>query len=70
MFYSPSLSRVSYTVNSRSALDEALAAMMTLKELRQLELVVKNFTLCPDQLRVIGESLTLAGHQAAASSVF
>uniref|UniRef100_A0A7S0RZ38 F-box domain-containing protein n=1 Tax=Chlamydomonas leiostraca TaxID=1034604 RepID=A0A7S0RZ38_9CHLO len=50
----PSLHRVSYQVSSRTQLDEALSALMTLKELRQLELIVKNFTLCSDQLRVIG----------------
>ncbi len=51
---SPLLTRVSYTVSSRAALDEALTALSTLQHLRHLELVVKNFTLCSDQLRVIG----------------
>lgn len=51
---SPGLHRVSYLVASRSQLDEALSALMALRELRQLELIVKNFTLCSDQLRVIG----------------
>lgn len=51
---SPGLQRVSYQVSSRPALDEALGSLMSLRELRQLELIVKNFTLCSEQLRVIG----------------
>ncbi len=42
-------------MSSRGALDEALNALMLLPRLRSLELVVKNFTLCSEQLRVIGE---------------
>lgn len=52
---SPLLQRVSYLVSSRSHLDEALAALMQLRNLKTLELIIKNFILCPDQLRVIGE---------------
>mmetsp|Transcript_14077 Transcript_14077/g.30515 ORF Transcript_14077/g.30515 Transcript_14077/m.30515 type:complete len:466 (+) Transcript_14077:51-1448(+) len=48
------LKRVSYQVSCRGHLDEALAALMNLADLRQLELIVKNFTLCSNQLRVIG----------------
>jgi hypothetical protein len=46
-------------------LDEALHALQDLQELRQLELIVKNFTLCADQLRIIGES---AWHSCSFSS--
>jgi hypothetical protein len=42
-------------------LDEALHALQDLQELRQLELIVKNFTLCADQLRIIGESARQPG---------
>jgi len=50
----PKLQRVSYQVSSRPILEEALDALTDMKELRQLELVVKNFMLCADQLRTIG----------------
>ncbi|KAL6751575.1 hypothetical protein V8C86DRAFT_2775631 [Haematococcus lacustris] len=50
----PLLHRVSYQMQSRALLDEALAALGSLKELRQLELIVKHFTLCTEQLRTIG----------------
>lgn len=53
---SPSLSRVSYLVGRKSDLDEALAALMSIKELKQLELIVRNFVLTADELRVIGKS--------------
>jgi len=53
---SPKLHRVSYQVSSRQMLEEALDALTDMKELRQLELVVKNFMLCADQLRTIGEA--------------
>lgn len=53
---SPKLHRVSYQVSSRPMLEEALDALTDMKELRQLELVVKNFMLCADQLRTIGEA--------------
>ncbi len=51
---SPHLHRVSYQVLARPLLDEALPAFMALGELRQLELIVKNFTLSADNLRHIG----------------
>ncbi|KAG1666522.1 hypothetical protein FOA52_014419 [Chlamydomonas sp. UWO 241] len=50
----PNLQRVSYQVASRPHLDEALAALVNVPSLKVLELIVKNFTLCSDQLRVIG----------------
>ncbi|KAG2451623.1 hypothetical protein HYH02_003404 [Chlamydomonas schloesseri] len=50
----PSLGRVSYLVGRKSDLDEALAALMSIKELKQLELIVRNFVLTADELRVIG----------------
>lgn len=50
----PKLQRVSYQVSSQPNLDEALAALVTLPLLKTLELVVKSFTLCSDQLRVVG----------------
>ena len=53
---SPEIQRVSYQVASRQHLDEALAALAGLPQLKNLELIVKNFTLCSDQLRVVGES--------------
>ncbi len=52
---SSGLTRVSYQVASRTHLDEALAALVNLPQLKTLELIVKNFTLCSDQLRVIGQ---------------
>ena len=54
--YVPSLNlrRVSYEVAGRSQLDEALTAFMQMKELMQLELIIKNFTLSADQLQMIG----------------
>jgi hypothetical protein len=52
--HSPKLRRVSYQVSSRPMLEEGLGALTDMKELRQLELVIKNFMLCADQLRVIG----------------
>ena len=39
---------------SRTHLDEALAALVNLPNLKTLELIVKNFTLSSDQLRVVG----------------
>ncbi|PNH00829.1 hypothetical protein TSOC_013322 [Tetrabaena socialis] len=50
----PSLSRVSYLVGKKSDLDEALASLMSIKELKHLELIVRNFVLTADELRVIG----------------
>lgn len=50
----PALQRVSYQVASRQHLDESLAALLKLPMLKTLELIVKNFTLCSDQLSVIG----------------
>ncbi|KAG2488990.1 hypothetical protein HYH03_012430 [Edaphochlamys debaryana] len=50
----PSVSRVSYFVGRKTDLDEALAALMTIRELKQLELIVRNFVLTADELRVIG----------------
>lgn len=45
---------MSYLVGKKSDLDEALAALMSIKELKQLELIVRNFVLTADELRVIG----------------
>eukprot|EP00798_Chlamydomonas_sp_ICE-L_P027193 gene27193-2439_t len=50
----PVLWRLSYQVTSRSQLDEALHALMNMQLLKHLELVVKSFTLCSDQLRMVG----------------
>mmetsp|Transcript_31984 Transcript_31984/g.95537 ORF Transcript_31984/g.95537 Transcript_31984/m.95537 type:complete len:310 (+) Transcript_31984:864-1793(+) len=50
----PLLHRVSYQVTHRQYLDEVLAALMNVRQLKVLELIVKNFTLCTEQLRVIG----------------
>ena len=52
---SPLLQRVSYLVSSRTQLDEALAALTQMPKLNSLELVIKNFIVCPDQMRVVGE---------------
>ncbi len=52
---SPLLHRVSYLVGKKADLDEALIALMSIRELKQLELIVRNFVLTPDELRVIGE---------------
>lgn len=52
---SPLLHRVSYLVSKKADLDEALIALMSIRELKQLELVVRNFVLTADELRVIGE---------------
>ncbi|KXZ52391.1 hypothetical protein GPECTOR_9g435 [Gonium pectorale] len=50
----PALTRVSYLVGKKGDLDEALAALMSIRELKQLELIVRNFVLTADELRVIG----------------
>lgn len=42
-------------VAQKTALDEALAALMNMRGLKSLELIIRNFVLNPDQLRVIGE---------------
>ncbi len=52
---SRALRRVSYTVSSRASLDEALTAFALLPQLRQLEVVVRNFTLSAEQLRNLGQ---------------
>lgn len=53
------LHRVSYLVSLKTALDEALAALMNMRGLKSLELIIRNFVLSPDQLRVIGEHLDM-----------
>ncbi|GFR45980.1 hypothetical protein Agub_g7452 [Astrephomene gubernaculifera] len=55
----PALSRISYLVGKKSDLDAALAALTSMKELRrlelkQLELIVRNFVLTIEHLRTIG----------------
>ncbi|EFJ39893.1 hypothetical protein VOLCADRAFT_100415 [Volvox carteri f. nagariensis] len=50
----PALSRVSYLVGRKSDLDEALPALQHIKELKQLELIVRNFILTAENLRHIG----------------
>lgn len=52
---SPELRRVSYLVTSRGAVDEAVGALANVPGLQTLELIIKNCTLCSDQLRQIGE---------------
>ncbi|GIL88352.1 hypothetical protein Vretimale_15057 [Volvox reticuliferus] len=50
----PALSRVSYLVGRKSDLDEALPALQHIRELKQLELIVRNFVLTAENLRHIG----------------
>jgi len=50
----PKLQRLSYLVSSRFHMDEALAALLNMPNLTALELIVKNFMLSPDELRVCG----------------
>lgn len=52
---SPRLQRLSYQVSARTLLDEALTALSDCKELKQLELVIRNFSLSTDQLHIVGE---------------
>ncbi|MEW5300237.1 MAG: hypothetical protein WDW36_003179 [Sanguina aurantia] len=48
------LQRLSYQVSARTLLDEALTALSDCKELKQLELVIRNFSLSTDQLHIVG----------------
>ncbi|GIL55327.1 hypothetical protein Vafri_10881 [Volvox africanus] len=50
----PALSRISYLVGRKFDLDEALPALQHIRELKQLELIVRNFVLTADNLRHIG----------------
>lgn len=50
----PALHRVSYLVGRKVDLDESLMALRFVGQLKQLELVVRNFVLSADELRVIG----------------
>ncbi len=53
---------MSYLVGKKSDLDEALAALMSIKELKHLELIVRNFVLTADELRVIGGCVCVCWH--------
>jgi hypothetical protein len=56
---SPQLRRVSYLVHNRAQLDDALAPLMLMPQLGQLEVIVRNFTLTCEHLRQIGAQLSL-----------